>query len=63
MMNNDAVQELINGIGLMSELWIITYNSFRSHGMNDGEAMTHTREFMGTVVDTVMRMGKQEDNK
>ena len=62
-MNNDAVQELINGIGLMTELWIIVYKSFVTHGMDDREALTHTKEFMSTIAGTVLKNGKQEDGK
>lgn len=66
MPNNDAVQELINGIGLMTELWIIVYNSFTSHGMNDKEAFAHTREFMSVITDFILNTGntgKTEDGK
>ena len=57
MPNNDAVQELINGIGIMTELWIIAYNSFTSHGMNDREAFAHTREFMSVITDFILNTG------
>ena len=66
MPNNDAVQELINGIGLMTELWIIVYDSFTSHGMNDREAFVHTREFMSVITGFILNTGntgKTEDGK
>lgn len=66
MPNNDAVQELINGIGIMTELWIITYDSFTSHGMNDREAFAHTREFMSVITGFILNTGntgKTEDGK
>ena len=66
MPNNDAVQEMINGIGLMTELWIIVYDSFTSHGMNDREAFAHTREFMSVITGYILNTGntgKTEDGK
>lgn len=63
MPNNDAVQELINGIGLLTELWIMVYNSFISHGMDDREAFAHTREFMSVITGSLLNTGKKDDNK
>ena len=63
MPNNDAVQELITGIGLMPELWIMVYNSFISHGMDDKEAVEHTREFMRVITKFIINTGKKEDGK
>ena len=66
MPNNDAVQALINGIGLMTELWIVVYDSFTSHGMNDREAFAHTREFMSVITGFILNTGntgKTEDGK
>ena len=66
MPNNDAVQELINGIGIMTELWIIVYDSFTSHGMNNREAFAHTREFMSVITGFILNTGntgKTEDGK
>lgn len=63
MQNNDAVQELINGIGLLTELWIMVYNSFISHGMDSREAFAHTREFMSVITGSLLNTGKKEDNK
>lgn len=62
-MNNDAVQELIKGLGLMTELWIIVYKSFTDHGMNEKEAFTHTREFMSVITGTVLKVNGQEGDK
>ena len=63
MQNNDAVQELINGIGLLTELWIMVYNSFIGHGMDDREAFAHTREFMSVITGSLLNTGKKDDNK
>ena len=50
-MNNDAVNQLIQGIGVMAELWTITFKSFISQGLKVSEAMEHTKAFM-SVMDT-----------
>lgn len=63
MPNNDAVQELVNGIGLMTELWIMVYNSFISHGMDGREAFAHTREFMSVITGIMLNTGKKDDSK
>ena len=59
-MNNDQLNNLIQGIGIMTELWVITYNNFRSHGMNDTDAVIHTKAFMSILVDSATINGSME---
>lgn len=49
-MNNDKLNELLQGLGAMSEFWIITYESFKKHGLSDSEALTHTQAFMSIML-------------
>ena len=48
-MNNDQVKQIIQGIGVMTELWMITYNGFKSQGLNDADALSHTKAFMSII--------------
>ena len=52
-MNNDQVKQLIQGIGLMTELWMITYQGFKTQGLNDADAIMHAKAFMSVIIDSV----------
>ena len=49
-MNNDQVKQIIQGIGVMTELWMITYNEFKSQGLNYADALSHTKAFMSIMM-------------
>lgn len=51
-MNNDYVKQVIQGVGLMAEMWTITYQSFKNQGMNDGDAVMHTKAFMSVMLES-----------
>ncbi len=51
-MNNDQVKQIIAGIGVLSELWTITYQGFKRQGMNDDDAIKHTKALMSIMVDS-----------
>lgn len=51
-MNNDQVNQIIQGIGLLTELWVITYRGFKNQGLNDEEAVIHTKALMSIMVDS-----------
>lgn len=51
-MNNDQVNQIIAGIGTLSELWIITYQSFKRQGMTDDDAIKHTKALMSIMVES-----------
>lgn len=53
-MNNDQINQLIQGIGTMTELYMITYQNFRKLSSSDDEAMKHTKTFMSAMMDSVM---------
>lgn len=58
-MNNEQVNELIRGIGTMSELWIITYQSFKNQDLNNEDALMHTKALMSIMVESFYG-GKEE---
>ena len=53
-MNTEQVSELIKNIGLCTELWIITYTSFKKQGLNNEEATIHTKAFMSTMFEAFL---------
>ena len=55
-MNNNALTELMHGIGMLTELWIIAYRGFTAQGLCEAEAMKHTRGFMEAMIDSITKM-------
>lgn len=49
-MNNEQVNKLIQGIGMMTELWMITYEGFKRQGLTDEESLMHTKLFMSVML-------------
>lgn len=49
-MNNDQVKQIIQGIGVMTELWSITYNGFVQQGLSPQDAIVHTKGFMSVML-------------
>jgi hypothetical protein len=47
---NEKLKEFIAGIGAMTELWTITYNSFRDHGLGHVDSLEHTGAFMKSIL-------------
>lgn len=60
-MNNDQVNQLIQGIGAMVELWTITYSGFKKQGFSDKDAVTHTEAFMSIMMSIVMGTNTEGD--
>lgn len=59
-MNNDQVNQLIQGIGMMTELWVITYNGFVNQGMSNEDAIMHTKALMSIMVESFYGGDKEE---
>lgn len=57
-MNNEQINQIIQGIGTMTELWAITYQSFKNQGMSNIDAMTHTKSFMAAMMESSMDMNR-----
>lgn len=53
-MNSDQINQVIQGIGTMTELYMITYQNFRKLSLSDDEAIKHTKTFMSAMMDSVM---------
>ena len=53
-MNNDKILEIIQSIGVMTDMWIITYRSFMEHGMPNDEAIMHTKALMGSMLESAL---------
>lgn len=51
-MNNNQITELIKGIGMMCELWTITYQNFKSQKLSEEEAIKHTAAFMSVMMES-----------
>lgn len=58
-MNNEQVNELIRVIGTMSELWIITYQSFKNQDLNNEDALMHTKALMSIMVESFYGSGQE----
>lgn len=52
-MNNDQVNQIIQGIGMMTELYMIAYQSFKKQGLSNEEAVIHTKALMSIMVDSL----------
>ena len=59
-MNNEQIDQLIQGIGIMTELWAITYKNFLKQGMDADDAVIHTKALMSIMIGSVIG-GKTED--
>ena len=57
----EQLKELIKAIGIMTELWSMTYKNFIDHGYSNAEALTHTREFMAAFM--IATMNQPNKNK
>lgn len=56
-MNNEQVNQLIQGIGAMTELWMITYQGFKRQGLNDEDSVMHTKAIMSIMMESFMEAG------
>ena len=60
--SSNMLNELINSMGIMSELWMIIYSGFKNMNLSDEEAMKHTKEFMSLIMHEAMPSGKENPN-
>ena len=59
-MNNEQVNELIKGIGLITELWMITYKNFLAQGLSTEEATMQTKAFMAIMMESIIGTNNTE---
>ena len=57
----EKFKNFINAIGVLTEVWMMTYKSFIDHGHNHTEALTHTREFMSALMHATIANNKEEN--
>lgn len=60
--SSNMLNDLIQSIGVMSELWMITYNSFKNMKLSDEEAMEHTKACMSAIMHELISFGKEKPN-
>ena len=53
------LNDLISGMGMLTKIWTIIYQSFKEQKMTDEEAIIHTQALMATMMKTIMI--KEED--
>lgn len=47
---NEGFKNFVGNLGVLCEMWTLTYKSFLSQGMNPKEAMAHTQGFMTALI-------------
>ena len=60
-MNSEQINELINGLGMMTELYMIIYQNFKNQKMSDDDAIKHTKAFMAVMVDYCINLDDKSD--
>lgn len=63
MVNNEQVKQIIQGLGVMTELWTITYNGFIQQGMNSQDAIMHTKGFMSVMLGSFINQDSSGEEK
>lgn len=53
-MTNDQINQIIQGIGVMTEMYTITYQSFKKQGLTDDDSIKHTKAFMSVMIDSIL---------
>ena len=48
------VQKIIDGMGTIVELWLITYTHFAQKGMPEDAAIKHTQALIASMIGQVM---------
>ena len=63
-MNNDQVKAIIQGIGLITEMWYITFNNFKKLGMSLEEATEQTKALVSIMLlENIMENNETNNNK
>ena len=60
-MNSEQINELINGLGMMTELYMIIYQNFKNQKMSDDDAIKHTKALMAVMVDYCTNLEDKSD--
>ena len=62
-MNSEKLKEFMQGIGMMTEVWTISYRGFKTQGLNDEDALKNTRYFMSSLLDSMMRCDNSDQEE
>lgn len=62
-MNNEQLNDLITGIGMVTELWSITFRGFKNQGLSDADAIAHTKAFMSVIIEDIMGLNSKGAKK
>ena len=60
-MNSEQINALINGLGMMTELYMIIYQNFKNQKMSDDDAIKHTKALMAVMVDYCTNLEDKSD--
>lgn len=58
-MNNEQVNQIIQGLGAITEMWVIVYNNFKQQGLNDEVALALTKALMSVVMGGMLGVTKE----
>lgn len=58
-MKNEQLENLVNGIGALTEIWMVTYANFKNQKMTDDDAIKHTKAMMETIMASLMNNEKE----
>ena len=59
-MNNDKVNQIVQGLGAITEMWMIVYSNFKQQGLNDELALAHTKALMSIAMDGILGSTKED---
>lgn len=59
-MNNEQVNQIIQGLGAITEMWVIVYNNFKQQGLNDEVALALTKALMSVVMGGMLGVTKED---
>ena len=60
-MNNDQINQLIQGIGMMTELYMITYQNFKKQGVSDDDAIKHAKALIAVMMESFIDNDSKSD--
>ena len=56
---DEKLKSFIDSMGVLCEVWTLTYTNFVNQGLKPSEAMKHTQGFMSTFIATITQTGGQ----
>lgn len=53
----DGLKSFMTNLGILCETWVVVYNNFVKLGLDRKDAISHTKEFMSSMVNGVVQNG------